>query len=342
MTPTSPPTRTPRSTGPNTAPLPWTAVGREQVHKTAPAEVLVTALSVVSPDLVAVAARWPAAHRLYDRRPGTVGHLLLVVETIRQAGLCLAHAHLGVPLGERFIFHGMAVRSTAPTSGTGEPTGGVAPDGAVTLLEPTLRYRAGRPSGATLTARVEHDATPWATAEADFSWVPGPVYDRLRTAGRDRARAGTGGVIPRPRQAGTVDPTATGQDRFPVVVDLEDPTFFDHEVDHLPGMLLIDAALRAAAVRSGPGIVPVGIDVTFDRFAELDRPTWVRTRSRGDADGPAVDVVLDQGGSPVARARVLVDEPAGGRTLRPGTEAAAAAAPGPRTRPAGSSGHGVR
>ena len=38
-----------------------------------------------------------------------------------------------------------------------------------------------------------------------------------------------------------------------------------------------------------------GLDVAFDRFAELDRVTWVRTRSARHAAGPAVDVRLGQG-----------------------------------------------
>ncbi|TYP86206.1 ScbA/BarX family gamma-butyrolactone biosynthesis protein [Blastococcus xanthinilyticus] len=312
-----------------TRPGPWRAVEQRLVHKVAAGEVLVTDLAPVSPGLVAVAARWPAGHRLYDRRAGTVGHLLLVVETIRQAGLCVAHAHLGVPLGEQFIFHRMSVRLAAPVA----ELAGTEPAGTVTTVEPSPRFRGGRPSGAVLAVEIRHEGRLWASAEADYSWTPRRVYDRLRAAGRAVPPPGAGPLVPHPRGPGYDGRSAGG--RTPVAVDLTDPTFFDHELDHLPGMLLIDAALRAAAARAGAPLV--GLDVTFDRFAELDRDTWVRTRSVRHAGGPAVDVRLGQGEEPVARARVLAEE-GGEPGLRPAARAAAAAGPAPRTRPAAPAG----
>ncbi|WP_346621686.1 ScbA/BarX family gamma-butyrolactone biosynthesis protein [Blastococcus montanus] len=308
MTRTTPPARPDHDApagghAPRTGRANWSAVDRELVHKRAAAEVLVTGLASVDPQLVAVAARWPGDHRLYDRRPGTAGHLLLLVESIRQAGLCTAHRHLGVPLGEQFIFHRIATRLAAPVADlrATEPTR------TVTLLEPAPRYRAGRPSGAALTVEVWCGSTRWATAEAHFSCAPLPAYQRLRAAARTRPAA-TGGRVPGPRDAGVTGRT-DGVVRSRLLVDRTDPTFFDHEVDHLPGMLLIDAALRAAAARTdlvGPGPRLSGIDIAFGRFAELGTATWVGTEpADGAADRPAVDVTISQAAGPVARGRVV-------------------------------------
>ncbi|CCG01697.1 ScbA/BarX family gamma-butyrolactone biosynthesis protein [Blastococcus saxobsidens] len=287
---------------PDDAAVPWSPVGQHLVHKAAAAEVLVTDFAAVTPTLAAVATRWPAAHPRYDRRTGTAGHLLLLAETIRQAGLCLAHLQLGIPVGEQFIFHRIAVRLAAPVAALGE----TAPDRTVTTVEPTPRYRVGRPAGAVLAVEIRHGGDLWATAEADYSSVPRRVYDRLRASARDHATAGSGRPVPSPRDAGPDRRTQAGVERSRVLVDLADPTFFDHEVDHLPGMLLIDAVLTAAAARAGSGAALAGIDVTFDRFAELDRPTWVRTGPAPGTDEQALAVALEQGSGPVARGRVLL------------------------------------
>ncbi|MGY2002111.1 hypothetical protein [Blastococcus sp. SYSU DS1024] len=94
-----------------------------------------------------------------------------------------------------------------------------------------------------------------------------------------------------------------GRDRGP-----PDPTYFDQPVDHLPGMLLVDAALRAVALRPelpGAGSRLAGLTLAFDRFAELDRPTWVGTDAdSGRSDG--VPVRLGQDDDVVARGRVLL------------------------------------
>ncbi|MGY1718106.1 AfsA-related hotdog domain-containing protein [Blastococcus sp. SYSU DS0552] len=278
----------------------WVPVEQALVHKTAPDEVLATELANLAGDRTAVAAHWPAAHGRYDRRAGTVGHLLLVVETIRQAGLCLAHRRLDVPLGEQFVFHRISTRLAAPLA----ELRGAAPAGTVTAVQPTVRLRAGRPSRASLRAEIWHGAQLWATADADYSWLPPAVYARLRALGRDRG-AGGGTLVPRPRDAAEGDGRAH---RSRVAVDLTDPTYFDHPVDHLPGMLLVGAALAAVTDRPDlPGAATrlAGLDLAFDRFAELDRPTWVRTDAgSGRSDG--VPVQLGQDDDVVARGRVFL------------------------------------
>ena len=309
MTATTPPTSPPTIPGDpgrraalEACSAPWTPVDRRLVHKAAASEVLATGVVSVSPDLVAVAARWPADHRLFDRGAGTPGHVLLVVETIRQAGLCLAHHHLTVPVGDEFVFHRIRVRLAAPAADLGH----LAPDETVTLLEPTLHHRAGRPCAAELAVEVWRGPTLWATASADFSWLPRPVFDRLRAArrGADTPAA----LVPRPRDGALAEHDEAAALRSRIAVDRADPTFFDHEVDHLPGMLLIDAALRAAAAdRRGAGARPAGVDLAFDRFAELDVPTWALTESAPADDGPATAVVLAQEHGVVAHGRVLLD-----------------------------------
>ncbi|WP_433478600.1 AfsA-related hotdog domain-containing protein [Spirillospora sp. CA-142024] len=78
--------------------------------------------------------------------------------------------------------------------------------------------------------------------------------------------------------------TASVIDRFrELVVDESDPFYFDHPLDHVPGMLLfsglLELAVRADALRARgrrPGRVAAGLD--FTRFCELDRGTTLSCR----------------------------------------------------------------
>lgn len=80
-----------------------------------------------------------------------------------------------------------------------------------------------------------------------------------------------------------------------VLVDPEHPYFFEHPVDHVPGLLLIEAFRQAgiAAVHQLCGVpldaamVVDGFQAAFTRYAELDQPLFVALRAedmgyRGD------------------------------------------------------------
>jgi 2-oxo-3-(phosphooxy)propyl 3-oxoalkanoate synthase len=69
-----------------------------------------------------------------------------------------------------------------------------------------------------------------------------------------------------------------------VHVDLEHPFFFDHPVDHVPGLLLIEAARQFGIVvahqfygaGSGDIFSLTGVECDFGRYAELEHPTFIR------------------------------------------------------------------
>ncbi|MEU8346026.1 AfsA-related hotdog domain-containing protein [Spirillospora sp. NPDC048832] len=78
--------------------------------------------------------------------------------------------------------------------------------------------------------------------------------------------------------------TASVIERFrELVIDESDPFYFDHPLDHVPGMLLFSGLLELAARADGlrargrpPGRVVAGLD--FTRFCELDRGTTLACR----------------------------------------------------------------
>ncbi|MGW3647934.1 AfsA-related hotdog domain-containing protein [Streptomyces sp. NPDC000878] len=117
-------------------------------------------------------------------------------------------------------------------------------------------------------------------------------------------------------------PTRTGENRWAnrweLRVDTGHPILFDHLVDHVPGMLLIEAARQAARAATGrPDALLLGLDGSFARYAELDAPCWIEARvARPDSFGPGpvqdlrVHVHATQQGRRVFAADLVLRDPA--------------------------------
>ena len=69
-------------------------------------------------------------------------------------------------------------------------------------------------------------------------------------------------------------------------VDLSDPVFFDHPLDHVPGMLLTAAILELAEHDSMLESDNVTFRLTFTRFCELDAPVQVTAHPGGQRNQP--------------------------------------------------------
>lgn len=85
-----------------------------------------------------------------------------------------------------------------------------------------------------------------------------------------------------PRSVGRVSPMDVvlspleEQNRWQLRVDTRHPVFFDHPLDHVPGMLLLEAARQATArVLGCSSPVPSSIAGEFKRYVELDSPCTV-------------------------------------------------------------------
>jgi hypothetical protein len=71
-----------------------------------------------------------------------------------------------------------------------------------------------------------------------------------------------------------------------VVLDVEHPFFFEHPLDHIPAMMLVEAGRQFGIAISHLFLdVPIGtmfatrsFDIRFDDFAELHAPVTIRAR----------------------------------------------------------------
>jgi hypothetical protein len=126
------------------------------------------------------------------------------------------------------------------------------------------------------------DGREIAHAEARMRCVPPGAFRALR-----RGR-------PRPTSPVTAPTRALSQDsvgRTLVGWDPFDPMIFDHPLDHVPGMVMIDAGLEAAEAFRAFGI-------EFFSFAEFSEPIYLQ---RERTDGPHRSFTITQNGQLVAR-----------------------------------------
>ncbi|MGX1546534.1 ScbA/BarX family gamma-butyrolactone biosynthesis protein [Streptomyces adustus] len=274
-------------------------VARELVHRAAVAETLLTDWKRTDPDRFQVSAQWPRAHELHVSCDRTAYDPLLVVETVRQSGTLIAHTEYDVPLGHQFVLDELRVETSARHLAVG-----------VLPAEPILdiaftdvRHRGTRMAAARYTAEVRCAGEQVAYADVGFTCLSTAVYERLR-AGRTSdpasARPPRAGLPPegvaRVRPADVVLSPTDGPDRWELRVDTAHPVFFDHPLDHVPGMLLLEAARQAVLWWSDRKREPVSYHARFHRYAELDSPVWIALTCQDDA---TLQVVGEQGESTI-------------------------------------------
>ncbi|MFF7049795.1 ScbA/BarX family gamma-butyrolactone biosynthesis protein [Streptomyces griseorubiginosus] len=293
----------PSEAGPLTATVP-----RELVHRVSVAETLLTGWTRTGHDRFTLTAQWPRAHQLHVSADRSAYEPLLVAETVRQCGALLAHTAYEVPIGHQFVLRELRVDTRpehlAVGSAPAEPV--------VDITVDVVRRPAGRPAGLRYDAVVRLGPERVGTGRIAVSWTNEAVYRRMR--GGRTADVGALRLPPPPPEPlpaamvgralrADVLLSPTGRpDRWRLRVDTAHPVFFDHPLDHVPGMLLLEAARQAARAHGGPdGPVPASFHAAFHQFTELDRPVWIEVSGAGGAD---VQVVAMQRESVAFECRV--------------------------------------
>ncbi|MFD8733879.1 ScbA/BarX family gamma-butyrolactone biosynthesis protein [Streptomyces sp. NPDC059618] len=309
---------------------------KELVHRSAAAEVFLTDAERRGEDEIVLAARFPRQHAFYDDTLGPRTHHdpFLLLEACRQGIFVVAHRHLGVRLGHKFLLRAVEFEVPDPAAlarGDG-PTEAVI----TTRIEQRFRTRTGV-RGLGLRFALVIGAREALLARIDYSWMPPDDWTRLRARQRDALglpavpvalrgqrvdpalvgrRAAANTVISPPRAADDGAHTAR------LFAETTHPTLYDHWVDHVPGMLELEgfrqlalrASVSAGAVRTSSPL-PVALAARFRRFAEMDLPLECRTtRAVAGAD---IQCTLRQPGALAAEARIrLADTCRPARTAR--------------------------
>ncbi len=292
-------------------------ISRELAHRCAVSEVFVTSLDAVAEHEFVAGAQLPRMHAYYGDHAGTLGlrhDPLLVMEAARQAAIALSHEFYGVPAEMGFIvrtFNGTGADTAAWTVGTAPA------DLVMRVRVPRRHVRGDTLHGLDMVLEIDCGGESMMTVDGSFSWVTPRQWAALRSAFRkslelgpyvgasalsDRAACAVVGrenwrnvVIGPPQLDGN---TA----RATLVPDLGHPFLFDHELDHVPGSLLIEACRQTAlamVLHRAPQLECVGS--SFERFVELDRPAECVAEITGQqADRTVIHCEIRQAGAVAA------------------------------------------
>ncbi|WP_331748915.1 MULTISPECIES: ScbA/BarX family gamma-butyrolactone biosynthesis protein [unclassified Streptomyces] len=267
-----------------------TTVPKEFVHRAAVAEVILTDWKREDDTHFKVTAQWPRGHSFFSPIDGHHDPLL-AAETIRQVGSLLAHAEFGVPLGHQFLMWGLEYAVEPDQILIGDTPAALGID----VICTEVKWRGGTLAGLRYEAVIHRDGKPAVRGSASYTCTTPAVYRRLR-GGRCTPEGPS--QLPltapvSPRSVGRMSPVdvvlapSRGTNRWQLRADTRHHVLFDHPVDHVPGMVLLEAARQAAAAAlRSPTMLPIGISSEFHRYAELDTPCRIQAQHLpGTADG---------------------------------------------------------
>ncbi|AXI84672.1 hypothetical protein SAM9427_35355 [Streptomyces sp. ETH9427] len=289
-----------------------TTVPKEFVHRAGVAEVMLTGWERADERRFAVSAQWPRGHIFFTSVNGCHDPLI-AAETLRQIGSLLAHAEYGVPLGHHFLMWDLSL--------TVRPehllVGGAPASLDIDVVCEDVRMRRESLAGLRYTTVMRRAGQVVATGGASFTCMTSKVYQRLRADRLDGAGPQLALTAPTaPQNVGRVSPTdvvltPVGRpDRWQLRVDTRHPVLFEHPVDHIPGMMLLEAARQAAVAAVDEDAMPLSITGEFSRYAELDTPCVIEARRLPRTDqGEVVQVSGRQDGEAVFCSTVTVAAP---------------------------------
>lgn len=311
-------------------------VDRDLVHRDSLGEVFLTDLRASGrtnesghhPGYTA-AAQLPRSHAYYGDhllRPSAYDPVLLL-EACRQAGLAGAHEFYGVPVGHKFILTHLRIS----LSRLERTVVGSAPCRlSMRMSVSGHRHRDDRTTGLDYEIGLYAQDQEIGTAAVGLRFKSPEDYLRLRLANRDGRQLPSSANLTERAQSRGVDPYLVGRSNPGNVVladtrvtggvggatlriPTEHPSMFDHPQDHLPGMVIAEAARQLALLTAletrgmSPARTPLGeLSVIFSRFGELEELTELKCEPLPENSG----VVWTQGGP------LELEDAAGGLRMR--------------------------
>lgn len=264
----------------------WNPVHPALLHKRQAVEVFLTH-HLDAGDEQRFWLRIPRAHSMNSAAELPV---ILGLEAVRQVGLALSQLHGNMPADWAVILQAASFDwvDQPPSWGSRDSI----------ELEARCRIDEARLRGevmAFVAARMVllQNNRVVATGTGRIRTLPRRAYQALRrhaTTTSDNARALGRSVLSRLALDGTGLTAVLGW-TYP------DPFFFDHDVDHVPGILFAQAALDAHTVLSGAPSQVIALEC--HRFAELDAPVSITASSHETT----CVTVFSQHGVEIARGR---------------------------------------
>ncbi|WP_326565371.1 ScbA/BarX family gamma-butyrolactone biosynthesis protein [Amycolatopsis rhabdoformis] len=287
-------------------------IPRSLVHRAAVSEVFVTDLNILGPHRFEVGAQWPRRHGFFGPATPSSHDPLLYTETCRQAAMLLAHRAYGVPLGYNFL----SDHKSFAIGAAGLATDCRPVNVELQVSAHDVQYRGKNVGGMRFEFDVFRDGTYVGNASERWRCVSSAVYRRVRG---DHFAATPFQVKVRP----TVEPAEVGRHNTQDVLvaatdtpgawslqfDPDHPVLFDHTVDHVPGMVVAEAARQASLLTvADPHALPLRAEFEFHSYLEFDAECLIVGRELGTAgDGTRlVQVDIQQRGKTAVTATLAM------------------------------------
>lgn len=284
------------------------AVTRNLVHRRAVSEVFLTASVRETSDTFRIDGQWPRRHFFFDVDDGKVD-ILLVGETLRQATILVAHRYYGVPDGYAFLMGRLEVSVLTRVL----PNHSIPADVEITVVVDGVRTGSQGVAALRTNLTFVVQGTVVATGSGELQVVDPRIYRRMRVNARRSDEQ------PTERHDPHCQLTARGVVLTPLhdqvaganwqmVIDTSHPVLFDHPLDHVPGMLVMEASRQAARSIVGDARADMTeFNGVFSQFLDLDHPiTMSAAGSVWDGVGTRLTIEIEQRGVIAARASVTL------------------------------------
>ncbi|HEX4953012.1 MAG TPA: AfsA-related hotdog domain-containing protein [Thermoanaerobaculia bacterium] len=304
----------PKDLRPHAAKLSFeSTVSRRLVHRDFIDHVLLTDILRLEEGRFLCGARIPQSHGYFNEGggPHVYSGILLSAEMGRQAGIAISHQFLGVSTSLCHILRELSCTLEWP--GLSLVT---SPRMANVVMEVRLRdcsYRRTRElMGLVMECisyqageRIQHAAGEWI-------FVPRKIYEKLRKPAPEALESSSS-----PQRLERVEPSVVGRRRLEnivisspcesaegiveadLIVDPDHPYFFEHALDHVSGMLLLEGCHQIGTALAGSrcGWAPREIvcrefGARFHQFAELETPVKLEARLQTASRAPGASNAL--------------------------------------------------
>jgi hypothetical protein len=259
-------------------------VPRQLVHRQSVGEVFLTDYRLSDGTVDQIAVQLPASHRIF--RPTRQRHdPLIVAEAFRQAVVMLCHAKYAVPPHFKFLMEqfGLDIVDELEVRSAPMPL----------ILDMTtnqVKTRDGTASLVDIVGVLREGPRVLAHCSAVARCLTPASYTRIR-AGRDayiahfRDKPPGSVVIPaecagRTEEQDVLIAANLSAGELYCAPDPRNYALFDHPLDHIPGMVLFDAAVQAARYRANdPSLQLTRLAATFPIFTEWEEACEVAVSS---------------------------------------------------------------
>ncbi|MFD9903151.1 AfsA-related hotdog domain-containing protein [Streptomyces sp. NPDC059063] len=326
---------------------------RTLIHRHHLTEVFLTDMERTGADTFVAAALLPAVHPHYTSRTAQASlrhpDPMLLLECCRQAETAAAHLYHDVERDTSFVLHDWSMELTGDLPPSPSSAIPASTELVMTAVTHHPRHRAERLMGLGYTFTLWAAGVRLGEVRMDVGYVAAAAYRVLRRRGRTSALPSSGSQPPaargaalEPARAGRLNATDTllldavaGPSAcFATLrVAADNPSLFDHPQDHVPGMVLVEAArqLAAFAVAEWGGPAPdrtvmARMRARFSAYAELDAPVTMTAARVGEH---GIGVTFHQNGADISRVEIQLAPLAGhgGSGERSGPADAHAAVP---------------